>query len=231
VCTGTNGRTVRVHIDTATPPPPTNNQEEAFQNRYYEDLQAWVGAISIGMPYKLTGVPLQLAVDRSDPNQLVPSIVSQATEWLNNYGLEEEGLYRVPGSRADVDAYLARFDTGEVVQFPENAHANNLASLLVQYIKRMPDNLFTEEYAATFQHVSTDVEQDLDKRVEAIRRLMGLVPACNSATITALVYHLKAVTYYSEVNHMTAPKLAMCIYSDMASTMQFLIEHYEAVFT
>ena len=52
--------------------------------------------------------PLAVAAERSDPDGLVPSILRQGFAWLNEYGLEESGLWRIPGSRKRVDELKAR---------------------------------------------------------------------------------------------------------------------------
>jgi hypothetical protein len=61
------------------------------------------------------GVPLEDACIRS--NALVPLPLTQSIRWLNTKGLDEEGLYRVPGSHSQVEEYKMRFDKG----FSKNA--------------------------------------------------------------------------------------------------------------
>lgn len=57
------------------------------------------------------GVALEEACFRS--SSLLPLPLSQAIKWLNTKGLDEEGLYRVPGCHGKIEEYKSRFDKGK----------------------------------------------------------------------------------------------------------------------
>jgi hypothetical protein len=64
--------------------------------------------------------PLPIAARRSDHVwEAVPSPVRLAVDWLNKKGLNEEGLYRVPGKATTFATYKALFDRGVEFDFFE----------------------------------------------------------------------------------------------------------------
>lgn len=193
-------------------------------------VEDWIGTIVSAMPKKIFNVPLITAAERSDPEGMIPSVLRIAIEWLNTYGLQENGLYRIPGSKGRVDELIAMFDKGQEVVIPQQESPGTLASLVVQFIRRMPENLFTNEYASTFEEVAGDDEISENQKVLVMRQLLADIPPCNFHTLALLINHLLQVSYYEEDNQMTPSKLAMCVYSAMARSVQFLVEHYEPVF-
>lgn len=66
------------------------------------------------------GLPLQDAVriSRISPSVGVPAVVTRCIEYLDIMGVEEVGLYRVPGSTSNVARLKTMFDHGkEMHQF------------------------------------------------------------------------------------------------------------------
>lgn len=194
-----------------------------------DTIEEWQEAIALAMPNKVFGVPLYLAAERSDPNGLVPLPILVATEWLNKRGFREEGLYRIPGSKDAVGKLVASFDRGEKVTIPDLFYPGNLASLVVQFLKRMPESLFTDSHSEVFEKLSADTSKDTATRVGMMKKLLALIPPCNAATIRLLIFHLRNVSLYAEENQMTAAKLSMCVYTQMAQTVGFLIENCDEV--
>lgn len=195
-----------------------------------ENRDNWILNISLAIPTKLFGVPLEVAAERSDPQQLVPAPLRVATEWLNIHGLREEGLYRIPGSKDEVDKWINLFDKGSEVIIPEQYSGSNLASLIVQYIRRLPGSLMTDQYAAVFQTVADDEEKSETTRLQIMKKLLGRLPSTNYETLKVLCYHLNQVSLYVEENQMDAGKLAMCVYSTSARPLQMLIFNYPFLF-
>jgi len=195
-----------------------------------EDREQWIPSLCLAIPTKLFGVPLALAAERSDPQQLVPAPLKVATEWLNIHGLREEGLYRIPGSKDEVEKWIRLFDKGSEVIIPEQYSGSNLASLIVQYLRRLPASLMTDEYSAVFQTVADDESKSENNRLQIMKKLLTKIPPTNYETLKVLCYHLNQVSMYAEENQMDAGKLAMCVYTTCARPLQMLIFNYAYLF-
>lgn len=186
-------------------------------------LGKWLNSIMLAIPTQVFGVPLDLAAVRSDPNKLIPKPIRIACKWLNTHATEEEGLYRIPGGQTIVRELIDKINDGETPIIPDQYSGSNLASLNVQYLRQLPENLFTDKLAPYFE--------DAPKAgLQEVKSLVGQLPPANYHTIQCLVKHLRIIADNYEVNEMTAAKLAMCTFSQMAGTMQFLIEHAHEVF-
>lgn len=80
------------------------------------------------------GVPLETAAERSDPFKLVPYVLRSSFAFLNAKGLDFEGLYRINGSKLQVNHLKEKFDKGERINFLEldkkkPVNPSNIASL------------------------------------------------------------------------------------------------------
>jgi hypothetical protein len=108
---------------------------------------------------KVFGVPLQLAVDRSDPtgNTHCPTVIINSVKFLNEKGLLEVGLYRIPGDKKVIMEYRTKFNKGEPIQFLEELESGkrrhepaDVAGLVLQFLRELPESLFGEKYHDKF---------------------------------------------------------------------------------
>jgi len=60
------------------------------------------------------GVPLQQAVDatKGDGPLEVPVLVNKCIKFVEQYGLNEEGIYRISGNQTHLKELRERFDSG-----------------------------------------------------------------------------------------------------------------------
>lgn len=192
----------------------------------------WIGSLLLANPTAVFGVPLAVAVERSNPEGLVPAPIILATTWLNKHALDEEGLYRIPGARMEVERFIRTYDCGSKVVVPDQYFGGNLASLVVQFFRRCPDDLFTDQYAPVFQKITEDftAKREPSKQLAMMKKLLTMLPPVNLTTLRVLLEHLRKVAAHAEENKMSTAKLAMCVYARMASTLQLCMEQYASLF-
>lgn len=82
------------------------------------------------------GMPLKEAAGKTDVNGQIPHIVRSAIDFLNAYGLEEEGIYRINGSTRVVNEYMEKINSGELIEFLlltkwEKVSPSNVAKLCI----------------------------------------------------------------------------------------------------
>lgn len=92
------------------------------------------------------GVPLETAAERSDPFKLVPYVLRSSFAFLNAKGLDFEGLYRINGSKSQVNSLKEKFDKGERLNFLEidkkkPVNPSNIASLS-KFLNTLIDSLY-----------------------------------------------------------------------------------------
>ncbi|KAF2477269.1 GTPase activating protein [Lindgomyces ingoldianus] len=143
----------------------------------------------------------------------VPMVVYQCIQAVDLYGLEVEGIYRIPGTSSHIQAMKALFDTdGSQVDFrnPEafQHDVNSVAGLLKQFFRELPDPLLTSEFYSKYIEAAR-IEDDTMRR-DSMHALINALPDPNYATLRALVLHLYRVQQASEVNRMSTANLGIC---------------------
>ena len=137
-------------------------------------------------------MPIEVAAERSDPDRgLIPSPLRNAVKFLNEKSFEEEGLYRVPGSHAKYLEYKAVFDSGGDVDFlqVERVH-QNVAMMVVKFLKDLPEPLYTNALAPRFKRVLYAVKEK-DKQRKFLRKTMEMLPFVNREVFRFLVDHFR----------------------------------------
>lgn len=197
-----------------------SGREDPFERRFL-----WLRAFAASLPCCVFGVPIGLAVARNKKGLEIPEPVAVSVAWLDTHALDEQGLYRVPGSKQDVDSMIAMYNRGQVVTIPEQFFGGNVASVLVQFLKRLPSPLFTVQLAPLFERAAGE------GNVNMLKLLLSKLPRPHFCTLRAIIQHLARVAEFSALNEMTSSNLAMCVFSSMASTADALISNCEFVFS
>lgn len=159
----------------------------------------------------------------------VPLVVYQCIQAVDLYGLEVEGIYRIPGTSSHIQAMKALFDSGMLLPFiirlsltllpdatqvdfrnPEafQHDVNSVAGLLKQFFRELPDTLLTEDFYTKFIDAAR-IDDDTMRR-DSMHALINALPDPNYATLRALMLHLRRVEQSSEVNRMSAANLGIC---------------------
>ena len=72
----------------------------------------------------------------------VPKIVENCCEFLKNHGIQEEGIFRMPGDSNKVKALVEEYDMGMKFHFDPRVHdIHTVASLLKYYVRELPKPL------------------------------------------------------------------------------------------
>eukprot|EP01080_Neovahlkampfia_damariscottae_P006288 gene6288-10295_t len=186
---------------------------------------------------KVFGETLEEAANKTDPYKLIPFIVKSSVAFLNKYGLNEEGLYRIPGSKKRVREYIERTNKGELLDFIKMhkktpISCQNIASLLMDYFKALPEPLLTFELESKFIEVAKDTNLDDSKKIKEIQNLIQQLPLVNRQTAKLYFDHLKRVTEHSEENHMTETNIVICVVGGRPVTPIYVLflKYFEEIF-
>ncbi|KAF2674117.1 RhoGAP-domain-containing protein [Microthyrium microscopicum] len=140
----------------------------------------------------------------------VPMVIYQCIQAVDHFGLDVEGIYRVSGNTNQVNQLKAQFDNGPVdFRIPEAFFhdVNNPANLLKQFLRELPDPLFTR--AAYDQLLdAANVPDDVQRR-DRLHAIINGLPDPNYATLRAVTLHLNRVIQHSERNRMNANSLSV----------------------
>ncbi|XP_071383714.1 rho GTPase-activating protein 6-like [Centroberyx affinis] len=120
----------------------------------------------------------------------VPRVVDSCCQHLEKYGLQTVGIFRVGSSKKRVRQLREEFDRGVDVPLDEEYSVHDVAALLKEFLRDMPDPLLTKELYTAF--INTML-LDPDEQQSVTQLLIYLLPACNSDTLHRLLEFLSTV--------------------------------------
>ncbi|XP_075739842.1 rho GTPase-activating protein 190-like isoform X6 [Rhipicephalus microplus] len=140
-----------------------------------------------------------------------PLFVEQCVRFIEQEGLDSEGLYRVPGNRAHVELLLQRLDEGADLvaelsssELPVNAVATALKDF---FSKRLPP-LLSHAHMARLTEIAG--LSDRSCRLLALRELIKSLPPANFEILKFIFQHFVRVAENCRLNSMDSKNLAIC---------------------
>ncbi|XP_035709893.1 rho GTPase-activating protein 190 isoform X2 [Folsomia candida] len=136
-------------------------------------------------------------------------ILERCVKFIEDEGLEMEGLYRVPGNRAHVEALFARLAEEpntdlHSLDIPVNAVATALKDFLA---KRLPPP-FPTDMMMEVERVALISDRSL--RLLELKQFLRQLPSANFNVLRIVFSHLVRVSERSRINAMDSKNLAIC---------------------
>ncbi|XP_047211545.1 rho GTPase-activating protein 6-like isoform X2 [Girardinichthys multiradiatus] len=128
----------------------------------------------------------------------VPRVVDSCCQHIEKHGLQTVGIFRVGSSKKRVRQLREEFDRGIDVQLDEEHSVHDVAALLKEFLRDMPDPLLTRELYTAF--INTTL-LELDEQQSITQLLIYLLPACNSDTLHRLLEFLSTVADHANDQH------------------------------
>ncbi|XP_066592016.1 rho GTPase-activating protein 7 [Prorops nasuta] len=153
------------------------------------------------------GVPLLLSLQRT--GQALPKCIQIALRWLRANALDQVGIFRKSGVRSRIQKLKVMTETqGDNINF-DGQQAFDVADLVKQYFRELPEALLTnklsETFTAIFQHVPVELRPD------AVQCVLLLLPDEHREALETMLDFLNHVATNSPYNQMTASNLAVCL--------------------
>ncbi|XP_069374749.1 rho GTPase-activating protein 36 isoform X4 [Paralichthys olivaceus] len=147
----------------------------------------------------------------------VPRVLERCCSHIESHGLQTVGIFRVGSSKKRVRQLREDFDVGVDVQLDEEHSVHDVAALLKEFLRDMPDPLLPRELYPAFLHANLLRGAD---QLQYLQHLLYLLPPCNCDTLLRLLTLLHTVqsfaqdtigTHDEEIqgNKMTAANLAV----------------------
>ncbi|KJE96579.1 hypothetical protein CAOG_06882 [Capsaspora owczarzaki ATCC 30864] len=160
------------------------------------------------------GLDLAATVRREKRTNInVPFIIEACVTHVEKNGLDNVGMYRICGTKTAVDALRARFNQAGAqtkFAFGEDEDINNVGSLLKQYLRELPEPLFTYAKFHDFVAAVNMIDRDLEAKKDVFRQLIHSLPIVNRQTIVYLMLHLSHLANNCNENKMTPTNIGTC---------------------
>ncbi|KAI4884662.1 hypothetical protein NFI96_001753 [Prochilodus magdalenae] len=178
------------------------------------DMDDWVKAIRrvIWAPFGggIFGQRLEDTVqyEKKFGPRLAPLLVEQCVDFIRERGLDEEGLFRMPGQANLVKELQDAFDCGDKPQFDSNTDVHTVASLLKLYLRELPEPVIPfckyEDFLTCAQFLAKDEEEGLQELGQQVKTL----PPANYNLLKYICKFLDEVQSHSTENKMSVQNLA-----------------------
>ncbi|XP_056146517.1 rho GTPase-activating protein 24 [Lampris incognitus] len=192
----------------------SNHETYLLMASTQNDMEDWVKTIRrvIWAPFGggIFGQKLEETVryERRFGNKLAPMLVEQCVDFIRQWGLQEEGLFRLPGQANLVKELQDAFDCGEKPSFDCNTDVHTVASLLKLYLRELPEPVIPfsqyEEFLACTKHLSKEDEMGMKE----LKKLVESLPPVNFNLLQYICRFLDEVQSHSGVNKMSVQNLA-----------------------
>eukprot|EP00744_Colponema_vietnamica_P005349 GILI01007846.1.p1 GENE.GILI01007846.1~~GILI01007846.1.p1 ORF type:complete len:421 (+),score=138.84 GILI01007846.1:86-1264(+) len=151
------------------------------------------------------GVLLEKLQERT--GREVPPLVEHAIAYLEKNAMDLEGVFRLPGSTAQVQALKQQYDDGEEPDLNEILDAHTITSLLKLFFREMPEPLFPFDMYPTF--IQAQQLKDDTQRYQAVVVTVGSLPRLHYVLLRTLCRFLHRLSLCSKVTKMGVPNLAL----------------------
>uniref|UniRef100_A0A803VL93 SLIT-ROBO Rho GTPase activating protein 1 n=1 Tax=Ficedula albicollis TaxID=59894 RepID=A0A803VL93_FICAL len=142
--------------------------------------------------------------------QVIPLIVESCIRFINLYGLQHQGIFRVSGSQVEVNDIKNSFERGEnpLADDQSNHDINSVAGVLKLYFRGLENPVFPKE---RFNDLISCIRIDnLYERALHIRKLLLTLPRSVLIVMRYLFAFLNHLSQYSDENMMDPYNLAIC---------------------
>ncbi|NWI10497.1 FA13A protein, partial [Crypturellus soui] len=154
------------------------------------------------------GVPLETLI-QDEPQCGVPFLVTQMVEYLEVFGLERVGVFRINGSVHKIKELKQKYNQGEDVDLINDGDVDSVASLLKLFLKELPVAVFPDHLCAGFLKTFQEHEVNTAECLKNLRQLLSCLPKAHHNLLQFLAAFLLKVSTYSAVNFMTLENLAI----------------------
>uniref|UniRef100_S4R884 SLIT-ROBO Rho GTPase activating protein 3 n=1 Tax=Petromyzon marinus TaxID=7757 RepID=S4R884_PETMA len=134
---------------------------------------------------------------QQDSGQAIPIVVESCIRFINLYGLQHQGIFRVPGSQVEVNEIKASFESGDDPLEDEQSSRdiNSVAGVLKLYFRGMKTPLFPKE---KFHDLISCVQiESSSERAAGIRKVIQTLPPPVVVVMRYLFAFLNHVSHLS----------------------------------
>uniref|UniRef100_A0A674PA17 SLIT-ROBO Rho GTPase-activating protein 1 n=1 Tax=Takifugu rubripes TaxID=31033 RepID=A0A674PA17_TAKRU len=151
-----------------------------------------------------------LGESKDDSGQAIPRVVESCIRYINLYGLQHQGIFRVSGSQLEVNDIKNSFERGNdpLTDDESNHDINSVAGVLKLYFRGLENPLFPKE---RFNDLLACIRiENLYERALYIRKILLTIPRSVLIVMRYLFAFLNHLSQYSDENMMDTYNLAIC---------------------
>ncbi|KAJ3441592.1 rho/rac/cdc gtpase-activating protein [Anaeramoeba flamelloides] len=140
----------------------------------------------------------------------VPTIITKTIKFVEECGLDEEGIYRISGNMNNITVLKDLFNQKDDVDLHQYINSpHDATGVFKLYLRNLPEPPLTFDLYEKF--VQADQIKFVWEKAKKIKTLIQCLPTPYFDTMSLISRHMKLVSTYSKKNHMQMHNLAMLI--------------------
>ncbi|OCT86655.1 rho GTPase-activating protein 25 isoform X2 [Xenopus laevis] len=180
------------------------------------EMEEWVKAIkrAAGLPSgAVFGQCLghTIAYEKKYGRHTVPILIEKCADFIREKGLNEEGIFRLPGQDNLVKQLKEAFDAGERPSFSSDTDVHTVASLFKLYLRELPEPVIPWQQYEDFLSCEKTITVDEEKGHGELMDQISILPKENCNLLCFICRFLFEVQQHSSVNKMSVDNLSMVI--------------------
>ncbi|XP_019938626.2 rho GTPase-activating protein 22 isoform X3 [Paralichthys olivaceus] len=193
---------------------PISHESFLLMANSQTDMDDWVKAIRrvIWAPFGggIFGQRLEDTVqyEKKFGPRLAPLLVEQCVDFIRERGLDEEGLFRMPGQANLVKDLQEAFDCGDKPLFDSNTDIHTVASLLKLYLRELPEPVIPFSKYEDFLTCAQLLAKDEEEGVQELGNQVSTLPLPNFNLLKYICKFLDEVQSHCTENKMSVQNLA-----------------------
>ncbi|KAM6221294.1 rho GTPase-activating protein 25 isoform 2-T2 [Rhynchocyon petersi] len=152
-----------------------------------------------------------VAYEQKFGSHLVPILVEKCVEFILEHGLNEEGIFRLPGQDNLVKQLRDAFDAGERPSFARDTDVHTVASLLKLYLRDLPEPVVPWSQYEEFLLCGQLMDSDEAKAQQELMKQLSILPPDNYSLLSYMCRFLHEIQLNCAVNKMSVDNLATVI--------------------
>lgn len=139
----------------------------------------------------------------------LPPCILRAMQYLKTQCINQVGLFRKPGVKSRIQSLREMVEADpDGVSF-EDQSAFDVADMVKQYFRDLPEPVFTEKLNESFLHIYQYFPKD--QQFAAVRAAIFLLPDENREALHSLLLFLREVAAARQENQMGITNIAVCL--------------------
>uniref|UniRef100_A0A670Z935 Rho GTPase-activating protein 24 n=1 Tax=Pseudonaja textilis TaxID=8673 RepID=A0A670Z935_PSETE len=177
------------------------------------DMEEWVKLLRrvVGSPLGVVfGQQLgdTMMYEQRFGQHLVPILVEKCADFIRMKGLDEEGVFRLPGQDNLVKKLRDAFDAGERPSFDPDTDVHTVASLFKLYLRELPEPVIPWSQYEDFLLCGQLLTSDKGKGYPQLVKQLAHLPPDNYNLLSYICRFLHEVQQSSDTNKMSVENLA-----------------------
>jgi len=198
-----------------------NNFNEADARKSYYASQTTSNYVPSGRTFH---VPLEEVKLQHN----VPIVVEQAIQYLEQKGVQSEGILRLSGNSTETKKFRDQYDAGQPVDLSSCSDMNSIGGLLKLFFRELPRAILANTDA-----IKRSNEMDEEAAIEVLKEELTNIPELNYFTMKRLFGFLYLIAYNADHNKMSSTNLAIVFQPTLHISQQLimtLIDRYNEIF-